>query len=404
MDNTSNELSNKAQQRSRIDFLDILRGISICFICFANIQIFAGYLFYTDEYKATFEAASLNNILENIELIFIHGKFYTLFSLLFGVGMSIQFIRFKDDLAAYKRYMCKRLAVLLLIGLIHIWLIWLGDIITLYAVLGFLVLMLFHCSSRTLVIVGVVSILLPILHAVLMGIIGFYPGVLFSIFTQKLAELGVPPGDLFEQALYLVMTNNIELHFTAKFYDPLVRVALIAAEGRIFKVFGIICLGVVAGRHIIKHDLLSNKPFLLKTALLGFVVGIPANIAMAILTDASEPSLQLLRVVAYAFGVVPLALAYAATLALVYKRAIAFFGIFAPLGRMALSNYLSQSVIAIILFNGFAGALGGKLGLSNIWMIGFCVVTVQIILSYFYMLKFKQGPVEYLWRRLIPKS
>lgn len=397
-------ISAEEKSISRIEFLDILRGIAICFICFANIQIFSGYLFYSEEYRATFDTASINSILEYIELIFIHGKFYTLFSLLFGIGMSIQFSRFNDDLSAYRRYMSKRLAILLIIGLIHIWVIWLGDIITLYALIGLLMLLVFHWSSKTLLIVGVISILLPILHAHLIGLIGFYPGIFFATFSQKLAELGVPPGTMFEQALYLTETKDIGLYFSSKFYDPVVRIGLLTADARVFKVFGIICLGVVAGRHIIKNDLLKNTSFLTRVALLGFIIGLPANLAYASLLNSSEPSAQLYKVIAYAIGVVPLALAYAATLALLNARGAVFLKLFIPLGRMALSNYLSQSIIAIVLFNGFALGLGGKLGLSTIWLIALCIVSTQILLSYLYMRKFKQGPVEYIWRKLIPRA
>ena len=330
-------------------------------------------------------------------------NYYTLFSLLFGIGMAVQYQSFGNNIGAFKGYMRKRLAILLLIGIFHLWVLWLGDILTIYALLGFLVLYVFHWSSKTLLIVGVTFILLPIAHTALMGVTGFYPALLFEFVTYRFEQLGVPEGTMLERALFIKQTESFGLYAAAKFYDPIIRIALVLAEGRLFKVFGIICIGVVAGRHILQHQLLSNKGLLKKIMFWGFALGLPANIAYTAMYSMDAPIYELVRSILYAMGVVPLAFAYAAGLALLLSGGIGRLSIFSSIGKMALSNYIMQTVLALVIFNGFSLGLGGKYGLTSVWGIGLCVLIFQLWFSTQWLSNFKQGPLEFMWRKAIPK-
>jgi uncharacterized protein len=101
--------------------------------------------------------------------------------------------------------------------------------------------------------------------------------------------------------------------------------------------------------------------------------------------------------------VVPLALGYAAGLALLLSKCISPLNLFAPIGRMALSNYIMQTLFAIAIFYGFGLALSGHLSLTAIWGIGLCVIVFQWLFSTIWLKYFKQGPLEYIWRKCIPK-
>lgn len=388
---------------SRIEYLDILRGLSICFICFANLVIFSGYLFYTPDFIDSLSTATFDKVLYTLQVSLIQGKFYTLFTLLFGIGMVIQYQSFNDDIKAFRKYMSKRLVVLFLIALIHIWFIWLGDIITFYALLGLLALTVFQFTNRTLLIMALVLIIFPVIHTLLLGIIGFYPGIFFATFSQIAQGKGVPTMGLFEQALFLAMNQDLGLYVATKLYDPLVRLGLVLAEGRLFKLFGILCLGIVVGRAILNDGLLSNVKLLKKVMILGCVIGLPFNIAYAVFSAEQSPTFQILLSIFYALGVVPLALSYAAALALLIHNGSKVFDVFIPLGRMALTNYLTQSVIAIAVFNGIGIGLAGYYGLSIAWAIGICILLLQWLFSNLWLSKFKQGPIEYLWRKSINK-
>ncbi|MFT5712195.1 MAG: hypothetical protein ACI9DQ_000598 [Glaciecola sp.] len=388
---------------SRIAFLDILRGICICFILLANLEVFSGYYFLSPEMAGSFNTAGLDKVIKYIQLVFIEGKFYTLFSLLFGIGMVIQYQSFKGDTSAFTNYMRKRLAVLLLIGILHFWVLWFGDILTIYALLGLLVLYVFHWSSKTLLIVGISSILLPIAHTWFMGVVGFYPGPLFEFFAHRMEYIGIPAGELLEQLLYRQQTENFGLYAASKFYDPVVRIAGVLAEGRLFKVFGIMCIGVVAGRHILHQQLLSNRHLLKKVMFWGIAVGLPANIMFTAIKTMDVEDYEIILTILYAVGVVPLALGYAAGLALLLSKRLSALSLFAPIGRMALSNYMMQTLFAIAIFYGFGLALAGHVSLTAAWGIGLCVIVFQWLFSIMWLKYFKQGPLEYIWRKCIPK-
>lgn len=388
---------------SRIAFLDILRGICICFILLANLKVFSGYYFLSPEMAGSFNTAGLDKIIKYIQLVFIEGKFYTLFSLLFGIGMVIQYQSFKGDTSAFTNYMRKRLAVLLLIGILHFWVLWFGDILTIYALLGLLVLYVFHWSSKTLLIVGISFILLPIGHTWLLGVTGFYPGPLLEFFAHRMEYIGIPAGNLLEQLLYRQQIENFGLYAATKFYDPVIRIADVLGEGRLFKVFGIMCIGVVAGRHILHQQLLSNRSLLKKIMFWGIAVGLPANIVYTVIKVMDAEHYEIILTLLSAVGVVPLALGYAAGLALLLSKCISPLNLFAPIGRMALSNYIMQTLFAIAIFYGFGLALSGHLSLSAIWGIGLCVIVFQWLFSTIWLKYFKQGPLEYIWRKCIPK-
>ena len=388
---------------SRIDFLDILRGICICFILLANLKLFSGYFFLSPEFAGNFNTSELDKALKYIQSVFIEGKFYTLFSLLFGIGMVIQYQSFEHDINTFKNYMRKRLMILLLIGIFHLWVLWFGDILAIYALLGLLILHLFHLPSKTLLIMGTSFILLPIVHTWFMAATGLNPTILLEFFAQRMEDLGIPGGNLLEQLLYRQQTENFGLYAATKFYDPLVRIAHVLLEGRLFKVLGVMCIGVVAGRHILKHQLLSNHTLLKKIMFWGIAVGLPANIALTVIQSMEAPIYQVIQTILYAVGVVPLAMGYAAGLALLLSKRTGFLSLFAPIGKMALSNYIMQTLFAITIFYGFGLALSGHLSLTAIWGIGLCIILFQGLFSTMWLKYFKQGPLEFVWRKSIPK-
>ena len=119
--------------RERIQALDVLRGIAVGGILLANVMVFFGLFAMPDDRMAALPTAGADNIARSIERVFVDGKFYSVFSLLFGIGFGVQLKRGGE--AAVPRFK-RRLKVLLGIGAIHAFLIWAGDILMLYALLG----------------------------------------------------------------------------------------------------------------------------------------------------------------------------------------------------------------------------------------------------------------------------
>ncbi|MEO7294151.1 MAG: hypothetical protein ABIW34_13665, partial [Ginsengibacter sp.] len=138
------------QNTERAQILDVLRGIAILGIFINNIYGFTGYGFLTEKYKQQFSTYPIDNIISFLQTMFVEGKFYSLFSLLFGIGFSIIIIRNEQKgINAFKVFY-RRLAILILIGVAHIFFLWEGDILLLYAMLGFILPLFKKCSDKGL--------------------------------------------------------------------------------------------------------------------------------------------------------------------------------------------------------------------------------------------------------------
>lgn len=383
----------------RIDLLDALRGLAIFGILLANIVDWSGWGSLTDPQKLGLAGEVGERWYDFLLAMLVEGKFYTIFSFLFGLGFALQLSRLEkrgaNGLAIFRR----RLAILLAIGILHMVLIWSGDILALYAALGFLLPSMRHWSDRRLLVGAVVLILLPIPGGITMHLLGIPPGFgLFALGNRLFVALG---GELGKEAMWRAREDWGAL-FAWNFPGPLFRIGSFFASWRIPKVLAIMMLGLWAGRRLIAGTLLEDRMLLKRVAIAGFLIGLPVNFAFAANggLDQEEFKPALIAFILYATGVVPLGLAYAASFALAWPKARAVLGIFAPPGRMALTNYLMHSVLCIIIFYGIGFGLFGKLNPLEICGVALVIFTGQIILSRLWLSTFAQGPVEGLWRRL----
>src|SRR5688572_31841407 len=143
----------------RADILDTLRGFALLGVLLDNLVGFTGWGFQTQEMREALSTWPADGILALSELTFINGKFYSLFSLLFGIGFSIILIRNEQKGNNPIRIFYRRLFFLALFGLAHCLLLWEGDILLLYALLGCLLPLFRKCSDRALLIWFVVLVL-----------------------------------------------------------------------------------------------------------------------------------------------------------------------------------------------------------------------------------------------------
>lgn len=391
----------------RIAYLDILRGISILFIYTANILFFSGIMFLPEDTPLRIYTLPTDELMRFLNYVLVDGKFYSLFSMLFGIGCVIQYNNLISHNKAFAPFFRKRMFWLLIFGLVHLVLFWAGDILTLYAILGFLLIYLIKKSNKTLLVSAVVLILLPLVNWAFINYSGFfYPGLSFLVSTEIYQYFDMPVVEVngnFRPDISAYLLNDSVLNFfKMNIGNTFVRIGRILEEGRAFKVFGIFLIGIWAGRKIINENLLDNSRFLKKVLIVGLLFGLPFNILRGYLQFYAETSdtLYFLKTLSYALGTVPLALGYAAGIALLAKNGVSFLNWFKPVGKTALSNYLFQTGISIIIFYGFGFKLGGKFGFTYIMLIGLGVFITQIIMSKVWLNYFRYGPMEWLWRML----
>lgn len=393
---------------NRILYLDILRGIAILFIFIANIYAFCGWYLTTNETKMGFPGHQLDTWINHGTQLFIVGKWYSIFSILFGIGFVIQYKNKKSK--SFTSFFSRRMLGLLLIGLIHLIFIWWGDILTLYAILGFTLIFFRNLSNLKLLIWAGILLCLPTVHFLIMSLTDpVYPFYFYDIFDsfiisadslQALDEKGNYSWKVLDRS-WLDTESWYEMERVTLIY-PLNRIGMILEEGRMFKVLACFLIGIWVGRKILYQNLLDNKLLIKKIALWGFVIGIPMNVLLVYLNDIYPygSTWYVAAFIPYALGVVPLAAAYMASIAILVKSKRGFLHYFAPIGRMALSNYIFQSIIAILIFYGVGFGLAFDLPLWQVILITIGIFCGQIVFSTFWLIKFKFGPLEWIWRMM----
>ncbi len=382
--------------RERIPALDVLRGVAVAGILLANVLVFFGLTFIPPARAAAFPTVAADNVALFLEHVFVDGKFYSVFSLLFGIGFGVQLER--GGAAALPRFK-RRLRILLGIGAIHAFFIWAGDILMLYALLGFTMPWFARKSNRELLRWTVILLAIPTaLYVVVLAIWM----ILGSGSAQASSGGGMPPAML--KFFEAIGTGGLMDAWIGNLVFLGGRWADLFATVRFPKVLGMFVLGLWTVRTGIALAPANHRDMLVKWASLGWGIGLPANV---IATWAFEhwsylpPSPGgLLGTAMAGVGVPMLALGYAATVALLVVDGHPFITGFAPVGRMALTNYLMHSIICVTLSYGFGFGLWWHTGASRAMAIAAAIIVVQIPLSALWLSRFRFGPVEWVWRRL----
>lgn len=149
--------------KERYVILDALRGMALFGICIANYPEFSLYSFLSKDVTSAMPTAGIDTAVKYLLYIFVDGKFYTIFSLLFGIGFSIILSNATRNDRNNLNVFYRRMAVLTLIGLFHLFFIWAGDILLLYAILGFALTLFRNMPDKKLLIWSVVLLAFPVL-------------------------------------------------------------------------------------------------------------------------------------------------------------------------------------------------------------------------------------------------
>ena len=391
----------------RADILDVLRGFALLGVLLDNVIGFTGWGFKTLSMRKALPTWPADGILALSELTFINGKFYSLFSLLFGIGFSIILIRNEQKGINPLKVFYRRLFILLLIGVAHMLLLWEGDILFLYAMIGMILPLFRKFSDKALLITAAALILSPIILDCIYIMIHARPGdglerIALSIDQKN----GVPTDSTYANYLYkpgsgMHEWRNWQESGWAWRYEGLLD------SNRIPKVLGMFLLGFYSGRKMIYLQLEKYVSLFKKLKLWGFVIGIPAAIACTYFeifageVMKKEPAV-LGHSFFYAISVVPLCLAYTSVICLrwIKKKGDSKLKVLAPMGRMALTNYLMQTIIAIIIYYGIGFGFGGNIGPALFIPIGLAVYALQILYSNLWFKYFNYGPFEWIWRML----
>jgi uncharacterized protein len=360
----------------RIQSIDILRGFAVFGILAVNMASFRSPAFIPGYVPPP--GTLLDETSAFLVKFLAEDKFYSLFSFLFGIGFWIQMSRAKAKSRSLLSFYPRRLVVLLLFGVLHALLLWDGDILRLYAVLGFGLLPFRNRSTRTLVMTSGVFFLIS---AVLLAL---------PFENWAVSYSGV---DFVAQARAAYTSRSYAVvlaHRVRQFPDSVVY--LFYGQGP--SVFALFLLGLWVGRQRIFENIGAHRSLLLRVFWFGLVLGLVGNVVFA-----STHNL-LLSSVAVTVGAPALSFCYAAGISLLAQlpRWHARLAPLASVGRMALSNYILQSVVCTTLFYGYGFGLYEKVGAFAGLLLTFAIYCIQIALSAWWLRRFNFGPLEWLWR------
>ncbi len=374
--------------KQRYVVLDAMRGLALLGIALANFPEFALWTFLSSDAQAAMPTFSIDKIVRFIHYWLVDGKFYTIFSVLFGIGFAIFISR-----RGISRFI-RRMVILFFIGLIHLLFIWNGDILMLYAVGGLLLPLFVRGNDRTLLILAVALILLPVAldaYSEWRGIDMAAP--LYQAWWRQAASSGITEDNF---ATWLRDANNYGGMFEFLKQGAIERMWEFVSGHRLPKVLGLFLIGYCIGRNRLYARLDELRPELKRYFGWTLIWGCPTSFAYAFSAMHGQPWGSTFHSVLYAISVVPMGFAYMIGVCLFLKP-------FVPLkhaGRMALTCYIGQSLIGIMLFYGVGLGLGTSFGLVHIELTAIFVFAVEVLLCRFWLQWFRFGPLEWLWRLL----
>jgi uncharacterized protein len=384
------------QKPSRIEIVDILRGFALLGIAMVHFveQYYAGQ---APEVHADMVAKSLGDqIVTGIIGTFVQGKFYMIFSFLFGLSFFIQLEK-SDGSAGFVIRFSWRLIILFLIGALH-QLHYRGDILTIYAVLGFVLLLLHRLPDKALLVVALVLIAdIPSFG------LRLYDGISNTTkdyFNSDQATLltyydTMKSGDYqsIVKANWKDMSSKVEFQFSS---------------GRAFITTGLFLLGLWVGRKRFFEDWQVHVPALKRLmkislwTLAGCVI-----FSVVVFGGIQVSGIQLSQSFMYAIGGLPLDVANA-SLATIYVLGIMLLyqkenwrkrlgALYSP-GRMGLTTYLVQGLIGVLIFSAIGLGMLGDFGATITLPIGISVFILQVYFSKWWLSHFQYGLFEWLWR------
>jgi len=406
----------------RIATLDVIRGVALMGILVVNMEFFAlpMSVYFNPASWGGFEGFSKTYYI--IESTVFFNKMMSIFSMLFGAGIALMFHRFEQSGRKFGGIHYRRMLWLMLIGLVHAYLLWYGDILFSYALCGMLLFLFRRKTPRTLIIWAVVFMIIS--SGIQLGA-GFGLGQLQSAYEKAKS------GELTEEEIgpsAMAQINQWE-EVEAQFDPPVEKIQeeIDAYQGGfascfemrapqsvgmqtsaffffvLWRVMGVMLLGMA----LLKMGFLAaekSKRTYWTTAAIGYGIGLPLVIYsdMQTLGEFDVMTFFVHQGLFFEPGSTLVSLGHLSLIILICKAGVLTWlrERFAAAGRMALTNYLMQTVLCTTLFYGYGGGLFGEVERAWFGPIVLAVWAVQLAWSKPWLDRYKFGPVEWLWRSL----
>ena len=387
------ETAEPVRPGERIQALDVLRGFALWGILWVNVED------YVRPADGRAEAA-----LRLLMDFFAKGNFYPLFSFLFGMGFAIQLRRAEGRKGSFVSFFLRRMGALFLIGAAMNVILEKRDILMRYAVFGVLLLFFRRVPTKWLPAAALACILtaavVPDVHRAWQQSRQSDPAVQRALEAERAEQAQAKAHRAYAERLaaegdYRALVAYRWSRLTARFPPAFIRLTEL-------NLLGIFLIGL----YVIRRRLLEDPPpgFLGRAFAGCFALGIAGGILEmkpGSLLSASTPLGYVLPVRGLiGVGAVALSLAYAAAIAALLRTTTGrrYGGVLAPFGRMALSNYILESVFMTTIAYGYGLGRMGRIGQAEALLLSLAFVAIQVPVSAWWLRRFRFGPAEWLWR------
>lgn len=378
-------------QNERLVSLDSIRGFALLGIFLVNMPAFHSPDFIRHLYTLPEHLSPLDQGIRLFFDLFIQTKFYTIFSFLFGLGFYIFMHRIEKRGHNMYKLFSRRLCILFVIGLIHLVFLWFGDILHLYALTGFLLILFYKRSNA--VILGWAFGLLILYYGLFSLQLLIDPASLLAsqtTGTEKLAEAV----QVYQHASY---TEWLAYRIKTEVPSILDSIPL-----QIPAILPLFLLGLYAGRRGIFQDVARNRIVVKRIWAASFLLSVPLTIWAALVhTGFFGGTIQpFLQDITISLNGLPICFFYMSSLVLLldkkhwqkWLRPLSFTG------QMALTNYLLQTILSLGIIFGLG--LFNRMSLAAGLLLCLVLYAGQAYFSSFWLKRYYFGPAEWLWRTL----
>lgn len=384
-----------ANSQPRIKSLDVIRGIAILGILFMNAfaqQALPHFALYSPDWNG--QGTSIDTAIYVFQSIFFDGRFMSLFSLLFGVGLVIQTQSWQRKNQSPSKWISRRLLWLAVFGAIHVTFVWSGDILLVYAMTGLVFFRAARWQARTQLIVGIVLMLIAAsLFAMLTSQAVFAPETMTGPYLGETLPIS-------EAALAALRETNTGAYFSEQLPIRLgvyYNTAISGLPVFMCHVGGMMLIGMSlyqrgffsTNKGIVSSSIIGIIGLLIALSIVNYRMTVGYNAESGIVMQLLNMSISVMISVFYAKLIVVL-----------IGRGSKVLQPFAAVGRMALTLYLSQSFLMVLVFQWLAPSLFGTLDRASLMLIVVALTTVQVIFANWWLKHNAMGPLEALWRTL----
>jgi uncharacterized protein len=395
-----NESGTMSTNRSeRILAVDVLRAVALFGIIITHAA--GGFLAGPPPKADLHIFGSLDRFARELETLLTLGKFFTIFSFLFGLSFAIQLHNATRKGVPFAGRFAWRLAVLFGIGYVHN-LFFSGDILMIYAVLGLLLIPFNYLGNKILIALALVLIL---------NIPGLVLGISRVTEPAPTAEQAQAKAEARQQFVRRAQEefdikqsgrlNDVVSMNAASGIDS--KLSFQIVTGRLWITFGLFLLGLCAGRSDLFRDTSANRKTFRRILLWTGLIALAASVFTYHYPGPTRPATLFEVFAAFIFSVQQASLSafYVAGVTLLFwRKPTSSLARLAAMGKMGLTTYLTQTVFGLIVFYGFGFGLLGHLGVAASIALAVAFYVVQIFLAQWWMRHFNLGPMEWLWRSL----